>query len=560
MTRGQEGATIEERLGHKIDSFVLYLERNRLSILTIFLYVVLIALLRDLSEYFLLDQEFVTTSHPWIFSIAHHVSFFVVTFLGLVLLLSAFTQRSVRKIVNFICTFWWIIILPPWIDHYISGLDHNYEYFSPTDFIDALLHFSGKGFHIGQATEVVIILFALFAYGIWTQRSNLYSVAGRVTTGLRVFFLVLFTLMTMFILATPGLYLPVGSVDGVPVFPAFDLTKYYQYHLFLVMYYLLMGVALVLAIGYLNTRGRFLDILRSMRLPQTLFFSIIVGAGIVAGWKYSGGLYLATRILETPFWVNLSFAVIAMVSAIMAWQVGTMWNDISDRGTDEPTRRKRTLASGMISTRTYLEFSLVLVLVCLALSALLSPQQFLVLAIILVLAWTYSFKPIRLKENVMSPMLMGLGTFLALLYGALTPYSEVLFIEGNPPVPYLTGSVIFPSLGPESLLLGFFVFAGLVVGSIIMDIEGYEEDLKGGVKTVYTTLGLEGGKKVVSALIFIASLLPLALFDEPHDVIVFPALGIAAACLFWKYGKPSQVMLLSFIGLVYAALRYLNLI
>jgi len=551
--------TIEERVGARIDSFLLALESNRLSILLIFLYVVAVAFIRDLSEYFLLDQEFVTTAHPWMFSVAHHISFFVVVFLGLVLLLSAFTQRGVRKVTNYICTWWWIIILPPWLDHFIGGLDHNYEYFSPTDFIDALLHFTGKNFHIGQAMEVVVVLFAMFAYGIWTHRRSLGTVGGRVYTGIRVFFLVLFTLITMFIMATPALFLPVGSSGGVPVFPAFDLTRYHEYHLFLLMYYLLMGLALVIAIVYIGRREHFRRILKSMRLPQSILFGGIVAAGIVTGWKYSCGLYLVTDILQDPFYVNLSFAVISIVSAAMAWQVGTMWNDISDRKMDTPEQR-RTLASGLFPSRPYLEFSIVLSIVSLSLAALLSIEQVLIMAAILALAWAYSFNPIRLKENVLSPLLMGMGAFLAFLFGLTTPYSEILFFQGNPPVPYLTGNVIVPGLGQEGMILGSFIFIGLAIGSMIMDIQGYEEDKRAGVSTVYTLLGLERGKSVVSVLIFLAALTPLFIFNDPLDLAFFPSLGLMGAYVFWRYGEARLILAIAFVGMVYASIGYLGLV
>jgi 4-hydroxybenzoate polyprenyltransferase len=555
----ESGSTIEERIGGWIDSFVACLERTRLSVLMIFIYVVLVSLIRDLSEYFLLDQEFVTTSHPWIFSIAHHVSFFVVVFLGLVILLSAFTNSGVRRVVNYICTFWWIIILPPWIDHYLGGLDQNYQYFSPTEFIDAILHFSGTNFNIGQAMEVVVVLFGLFAYGLWTQRRELGTVAGRVYTAVRLFFLVLFTMITMFIMATPALFLPVGSEGGVPVFPAFDLTKFVEFHLFLVTYYLLMGIALVIGIIYIANREHFRSILRSMRLPQTLFFGGIVAAGIVTGWRSSCGLYLVTDILQDPFYINLGYAVIAIVSAVIAWQVGTMWNDITDREVDELDGR-RTVASGLLPHRPYLEFSLVLAIVSLSLAALLSVEQFLIMLAILTLAWAYSFRPLRFKENVLSPFLMGMGTFLALMYGAMTPYRQILFFDVDPPVPYVTGDIIVPGLGPEGFLLGLFVFVGLVVGSMIMDIEGYEEDRRAGVRTIYTSMGLDRGQRLVSVLIFLTSLTPLAIFQRIDDLLIFPLLGVVASYLFWRHGSARWVMIVAFMGLLYAALRYLNLI
>lgn len=552
------GKGLEKRISGKIDSLFQFLEKDRMPLFIIFIYVITIALIRDLSEYLLLDHEFVMTSHPWIFSIAHHVSFYAVVFLGLVFLLSAFSGRGVRRVVNFTSTFWWLIILPPFIDHYIGGLTHNYEYFSPTDFVDALLHFSGKGFHIGQAMEVVFVLFCVFSYAIWYQRHDLHTVRGRVASFLRVGFLIFFTLASMFVLATPALYLPVGSHEGIPVFPAFDLTKYHQFHLFLAAYYVLLGVVLFYSILYLATKKSFRSVIRSMRPLQTLFFTILVAAGIVVSWNNSSDIDLIVNIFQTPFWVNVPFIVLSEVSAILAWQVSTMWNDISDAHTDEP-RERRILVKGVISGDTWFHLSLILAFVSLCLAVLLSIEQVSILLIIYGLAIIYSFRPLRLKKHLLRPLLMGLGTFLAFLYGSFTPYTEILQFSGDPPVPYLTGMVLIPPLTPEVLIVGFCCFAGLVIGSMIMDIEGYKEDMRSQVKTVFTVFGLERGKRIVSMLIFAASLLPLILFHEPADIL-FPVLGIAAAVLFNITSSPRPVMGLSLIGLLYAALRYIGLL
>ncbi|MDD1769773.1 MAG: hypothetical protein LUO79_01685, partial [Methanomassiliicoccales archaeon] len=279
-----EKTDLATRFTERVDRFVTWLEKDRLSIVAIFVYVIIVATIRDLLEYLLLDQAFVTTPHPWIFSIAHHVSFYIVVFLGLIFLLSAFSGRGVRRVTNFVVMFWWIIILPPLIDHYIGGLNTNYAYFSITDFINAFFHFSGETFHIGQATEVIVILFALFAYTIWTQKELWHSIRDRGLLALRVGFLVFFTFLSMFIIATPATFLPVGFVGTIPEFPAFDLTRYYQYPLFLMVYYLVAGIIISLAIYYFAMKSTFGNVLRSMRPAQTLFFGAVVAAGIVTGW------------------------------------------------------------------------------------------------------------------------------------------------------------------------------------------------------------------------------------------------------------------------------------
>lgn len=559
MDGGPEAEELEGLLSRKIDRLVEFLERDRLPLLGIFLYVVALALVRDLSEYYLLDAQFVSTPHPWIYSIAHHVSFYVVIFLGLVLLLSAFSGRGVRKSTNFISSFFWIILLPPYIDHFIFGSNENYAYFSPTEFANALLHFAGQTFHVGQAMEVIVVLFAVFSYAIWTQRHKLLTLKERAVTLLRIGFLILFSFLAMFVMATPGAFIPVGSHSGIPDFPAFDLTKYYQTHLFLVAWYLVIGIALVFAIVYTAKKAILRRLIASMRPFQTLFFIGIVAAGIVIGWKANASLSLITSIFDTPYWVNLSFVGISIISAMLAWQVSTMWNDLSDRGTDAPTRGNRVLASGLIGDHTFKGGSVVLMIVALGCAALLSLQQAVLLLIIFGLSFIYSFKPVRFKEHILSPALIGLGTFVAFLYGFVTPYSVVEeFTTGGVFAPHLTGAVVTPSLTLESFYIGLYMFLGLVIGSMVTDIDGYDEDSRGKVKTIYTALGLEKGSKVVSILIFAAALTPLALFHESLDLIAFPILGLAAAIVFLRTKKSRAVMLVALVGFAYAATRYLG--
>ena len=104
------------------------------------------------------------------------------------------------------------------------------------------------------------------------------------------------------------------------------------------------------------------------------------------------------------------------------------------------------------------------------------------------------------------------------------------------------------------------MFLGLVIGSIVTDADGYEEDRAGGIRTVYTVFGLEKGASYVSVMIFLASLTPLALFSSAIDAAVFPILGAAAALRFRRVRSSREVMVLAMAGLIYAALRFLSLI
>jgi 4-hydroxybenzoate polyprenyltransferase len=554
-----KGESVWAKFSAKGDGLIAFLEKERLPVIGIFVYVILLALGRDLAEYFLLDADFVNTVHPWIFSIAHHVSFYVVVFLGLVLLLTAFSGRGFRRSLNLITNIYWLILIPPFLDHFVFGLDQSYAYFSWTEFVNAFLHFQGRTFHPGQGLEIVAFLFALFSYVIWTNRHSMFFIRERAVTLLRVFFLVLFTIVSMFIIATPGAYLPVGNINGVPVFPYFDQTKYFQFHLFLVAYYLLAGLLLVTVIAYMAMKGSFRRQVASMRPFQTVLFGMIVAGGMVVGWR-AVDPDLVMSLAQTPYWVNFTFVILSIASALLAWQVSTIWNDLADAKFDDPNKTWRTIASGTVDRRTMLQGSVVMMLVALMVAFLLSFTEFLILAAVFVLSYLYSFKPIRFKDQVMSPALIGIGAALAFFYGYLTPFAVVVTqYEYDTPVIFLTGDNGVAPLSLTAFIIAVTILMGLVIGSMVTDVTGYEEDKRAMVRTVYTRLGLDRGTKVVSALILAASFTPLILFSNAFDVVVFPAMGILAALTFYRYRSTRMVMLIALAGFVYATLRYLGI-
>jgi len=548
---------LTDRFERGVNSLLAFLERDRLNLWQTFAYVLAIALFRDLSEYYLLDEAFVSTAHPWIFSIAHHVAFFILTYLGLVLILKVFSGSGLRKCMNYTNWYYWIILLPPFIDRFLFGQGTNYAYFSWTDFLAAFFLMEGDSFHPGQAVEVIVVLFALFAYVIWRHRDDVRDLQGRTLLAVRLGLMALFTVAAMFTLGTPGAYLPVGSEGGLPVFPNFDSTRYVQHHLFIFAYYYLAGAMLVLALSSIALRDRFRREVSALRPFQTAFFAGIVLTGMAMAWQGWGEPALVTKILDRPYWVNLAYVIPTVLSAVLAWQATVIWNDLSDRDSDSPSKGGRVLASGLLPVKIAREASVILVFIALAASLLLSLQQFIIMSGILALGFLYSFPPVRFKKALLSPLLMGGGSFLAFLYGASTPYSVVDYVSD---VPYLSGSVVFPAVLPEVLIVGAFMFIGLVIGSIVTDVDGYEEDRAGGVRTVYTAFGLERGASYVSILIFLASFTPLVLFSSPLDVAVFPILGAAAALRFRRARSSREVMVLAMVGLLYAALRFLSLI
>ena len=245
----------------------------------------------------------------------------------------------------------------------------------------------------------------------------------------------------------------------------------------------------------------------------------------------------------------------------MAWQVSTIWNDLSDRVSDDPRRRGRLVASGIVSPRLIVQISLILATVSVTCGFLLSAQLGIIILIILLLSYFYSFNPIRFKDHVLSPLLIGLGAYMAFLFGYLTPYSEIGFVTApGVSIPILTGAVISAPLTPEAFYIGFFMFLGIVIGSIVTDIDGFQEDSRARVRTIYTILGLEKGKRAVAILIFVAGLTPLFIFNDIQDYAIFPILAAIASYVFIKNERSRPVLCIALIGLIYAAARYLVII
>lgn len=545
------------RAARRLDSFFLFLEKRRLSILALFVYLLIISVARDLSEIFLLDREFVISGAPWIYSISHHVAFYFVVFLGLVLLLTAFSGERWDKCTKYLASIYWLILLPPWLDYYFFGARTNYSYFSPTDFLNYLLHFSGEQTNPGQAIEVILILGLMLAFVLWKRRDEIGTVRGRLFLLSRAGLMLGFAVVAMFFMSTPGAYLPVGSEGGVSVFPNFAATRYVQLHLFIYAYYLLLGVVLLFALGSLAMKGRFLSMVKRTRPAQSFFFLSIATAGIAYGWATAGGAEYVFSILERPYWINLSSLIMALTAAYLTWQVSALWNDVSDRKSDSPQRDDRVLASGLFCSRDFMEGSVVLSAVAVFTAYLLSPISAVVLLAILVLSYIYSFPPFRLKNHLLSSVLVGLGAALVLMYGATAPFNEIVVRPVVGPLP--TGVMIQPELTPFALLLSFFAIIGLVVGSMITDVDGFEEDRAGKVKTIYTVLGFQRGVVAVSGLVFVSALTTLCLFNDLEDVLIFTILGATAAYGFYRTKRSRTVLAIAVLGMIYGAFRFVQL-
>lgn len=103
-----------------------FLEEDRFTVLTAFIYLVILGIIRSLAESLIF--EYPTFS---LYLLAQHIAFnFPVLILGVIVIKVA-TGSNLRKIYNIILLGFWVVILPPFIDYYIfgfSGIEHSYLY------------------------------------------------------------------------------------------------------------------------------------------------------------------------------------------------------------------------------------------------------------------------------------------------------------------------------------------------------------------------------------------------------------------------------------------------
>jgi len=66
-------------------------------------------------------------------------------------------------------------------------------------------------------------------------------------------------------------------------------------------------------------------------------------------------------------------------------------------------------------------------------------------------------------------------------------------------------------------------------------IYDFEGDKKAGVRNIYTVLGFEKGKKIVSYLIIILFLTPLLIFQGTTDMLQILPASIISSFIFYKF-------------------------
>lgn len=368
-----------------------------------------------------------------------------------------------------------------------------------------------------------------------------------------------------------ALYVPIYLVNRVsllihpsPTFEVYEIFRFdlflqsgwtyglllnQQHHLLLVL--LLIETFLIYSLlAYFTLEDTFREIINSIRTFRTLHFVMMVILGVIFV-----GTIAEEHSLSLTSINHLPYIFLPALCLVLLWQLTTLLNDLYDLEIDAHVHPERPLVSGNLDRSLYMDMFVSAALLSSFISILLGPFLFFLNSSAILLAILYSVPPMRLRDRVYGHICVGLGSAIAFLFGVYSPSS---WTHGL----YLTSQSInrnisfYPSIFQVSLL----IIVVLSISPLINALSDYEGDLRTGVKNVYTVLGFEKGKKIVSFFIVILFSAPLILFHTLLDFLFLFSLGIISSIIFYKFEDHRPVFGMYFLVLLYLISRFLSFI
>ncbi len=501
-----------------------FLEKERLGILGIFLFIVAVSSIRTFEEAILFGYEAGKISYYYIFYYYHIISFYVAVFLGGITIMKFLTREKLLRVANLASIAFSIIIFPPLIDKYILHYSHPYTYIPKDSFIYFLTFMYNKIHGVSGPALALQLFFILVMSSIYVYLKT-HSIAKAFAN------LVLMNVMTA-IVSTPTINPLIEKISmGHLSQPIYMLRQ------------ICLSLIFVLILMRISRKNLLKSFLKSMGLPRAFHFILM---GIIGMWIAGNKFDFSINYENSG---NMGMFLTCILLLFFLWEYAMMINNFYDVEIDKITRKDRVSSSGMIPLKYVREIAIVFALISIALSFSLGyPQLFLSLLSIF-LATIYSAPPIRLRNKLFSNSIIGIGSSICFLIGYFTPS----YIE-------IDGSMhrIYPTLTSASLEIALLIFAALTAGSLVKDIDDYKGDLKSGVKNIFTIYGIEKGVKIVAVPVFLSFLVPLFLIHSIQDIAILFSSGFIASLLFVKTKSSKIVFIIYIISLLYVMWRYFS--
>ncbi len=507
---------------------ISFLEKERLSFVAVFLWVLLLGAVRMYTEAKLFGYAYKEIDYSFIFFYGHIISFYVCVFLGGILILKTLTKERIKKIANLVSWGFLLVLIPPLLDKFIFHYE-TYIYVPKERFIDFILFSYHKIFPevagYGLFMEIILIMIFTTFYTYIKTRSLPKSVINFVSFNFFIAFI-----------STPTLNPLLNKWEmGDLCQPAFFLR------------YIILSLVIFVLILLISRRGLLSSFFISSGPLRTCHFLLMGGIGIFIASHIS----LHHELISYLNAGNIGVIGITLFTILFLWQYATMINNVYDIEIDRITKRERVLVQGFLSPGQLKEIFIIFAITSVGLAIALGGVQLILTLFFIFLATIYSAPPLRLRNSAFSTTIIGLGSAIAFLIGYFAPSYTTLNHEAIRSYPPLTASAI---------IIGWIIFISLSVGSMVKDIDDYEGDKKRGVKNIFTIYGKEKGLQISSFLLFPVFLSPLLLFHEYFDFLIVIPTSIATAIIFYKTQKSWVAFPLYFVILLYCLLRWFHIL
>jgi len=466
------------------------------------------------------------------YHIAYNLIFFSLTYFIFVELIQKIIHTDYRKSASLMLWGYFIILLPPLIDYWISngqGFLSFYGFYPPREIFWRFFSFFGNrpdfGITYGVRAEIALACIFLFFYGI-------------LKTGkwMRAFFLSFSAYTILFILASFPSWLTmlwlsptqglgqIKETDIATIFltPAkiFSQSKGTLLNALSVKMSLIYIPILTVGIFFWlkkNYREKTLAFLQNARFPQLIYHGGLVIVGAATGIIFTKPLW------DWNLFNGLAMLILLEVSAL-AWLASVIVNDIADEKIDAISNAWRPLNKKVFTYEEYKKIGVIIFLLSIFLAALLSFKISGLIIAYQALAWLYSSWPLRLKRFPF------LASFLSALASLLIFFSGFLLVSEQENIHNLPVRLIW-------LLVFSYTFS-----LPLKDFKDVKGDRAEKVYTFPVLFGWRWGKIIVGSGVLLSFLSSVWFFKENSLFLWALSLGSLAFWLIIKMEKEKRFL------------------
>jgi len=464
-------------------------------------------------------------SHTLLFSL-----FFMII---LIIFRCAAPREKIHSLIKNISMLFWIVGLTPISSYYIYGE-------VPTNILYS---------ELGSILLIFFFAIVLLNFSILSKIGIFKSIFS--SLGILALSIPIFSINRVLLIDVSRPHFKLYELFTVDVFLqqgwSIELFLAHRYHLLIVLL-LLENFLIYTLFAYKYLSERFMKLLKTIKPFRTLHFVMMVLLGVIFVQHIMPDEALSIVSIN-----HFPFIFLPALCLVLLWQFTTLLNDIYDQDIDIHVHPERPLVSDEFDRPFYIDILIFFALLSSLLSILLGPFLLFLNLAALILAVLYSVPPMRLRDKVYGHVCVGLGSLIGFLFGV---YSPVAWKHGI----YLSSRTVernIPLL-PDVLLVGMLIIIVLSISPLINALSDYEGDKKSGVRNVYTVLGLEKGKKLVSILIVFLFISPTILFNSTLDIAFMLLTGIISSIIFYRKEDHRPVFGLYFLVLIYLILRFIT--